>query len=390
MPRGLYAFSGDPITRGHRNVIERIKKVHPDDELIVGIGVNPDKRYLFTLDERETMARKYLSDLDVKVISFEGMLTDYAVENGFDVVYRGIRDANDARDELNLFYALRTQDTGMEMHLIPAHEEMTYISSSNVRAIAKEHGRIHTLVPIPVKEAVDAKMLGQYPLSVTGVSGAGKSYLSKEIKMLANELGIPVHYMNLDALGHQILGESKESLYVKTRKEIVDTFGDDVALPNGFINRKALGDIVFGKPEQMAKLDGIMYPPMMIKIAREKYGDDKKGLLLIDGALIAEFGWSHLSNNNAVLVTSDEQTQYLRLSKAGLDPEQIKRRKESQYNEEKKRNEISKRISEDNNGKLWEINNSEGANPDLRNYLNDMILTLDRWGELRLGDYGIG
>lgn len=383
MAKTLYAFSGDPITCGHRNVIERIKKVHPDDELVVGIGVNPDKKYLFTLDEREEMARKYLSDIGVKVASFEGMLTDYAVENGFDVIYRGIRDANDARDELNLFYALRTQDTDMEMHLIPAHEEMTNISSSNVRAIAKEHGRIHTLVPLHVKEAVDAKMLGQYPISITGVSGAGKSHTSEEIKKLANELGVPVHYINLDALGHQILEESTEELYAKTRKKIIGIFGDRVALSNGFIDRKALGNIVFGKPEEMAKLDELMYSPMIVKITREKYGDDKKGLLLIDGALIAEFGWTHLSNNNAVLVTADEQTRDSRLSKAGLAPEQIKRRKESQYDEERKRSELSKRISEEGTGHLWEIDNSEGSNPDLMSYLTDMILMLDRWGELR-------
>lgn len=383
MARCLYAFSGDPITRGHRNVIERIKKVHSDDELVVGIGANPYKNYLFTLDEREAMAKKYLSDIGVKVVSFEGMITDYAIENGFDVVYRGIRDANDARDELNLFYALRTQDTGIEIQLIPAHEEMTYISSSNVKAIAKEYGRVHTLVPIYVKEAIDAKMLGQYPVSVTGGSGMGKSHISREIKSIADELGIPIHYMNLDVLSHQILEESTEQLYAKTREKIADTFGDGVVLSNGFINRKALGNIVFGKPEEMSKLDEIMYQPMMIKITREKYGDDKKGLLLIDGALIAEFGWGHLSNNNTILVTSDDKTQHLRLLNSGLDPEQIKRRKESQYNEDRKRNEILKRISEDNNGKLWEINNSEGSNPDLRGCLTDIIMKLDRWGELR-------
>lgn len=383
MSRCLYAFSGDPITRGHRNVIERIVRAHPEDELVVGIGTHPDKKYLFTLDEREEMARRYLSDLGVEVVSFEGMLTDYAVENGFDVVYRGIRDANDAREELNIFHALRSQGTGMEIYLIPAHEEMTHISSSNVKAIAREHGRIHTLVPLHVKEAMDAWMLGQYLVSITGESGVGKSYMSGEIKKLADELRIPVHYIDLDALGHQILGESREHLYVKTREKIIETFGDCVALPDGFINRKALGDIVFGNPETMAKLDEIMYQPMMVKITREKYGDDTRGLLLLDGALIAEFGWAYLSNNNAILVTSDEQTQRSRLSGKGLGFDQIERRKKSQYTGERKRDELLRRISEDGNGTLWEIDNSEGSDMDLRSDLRDIILKLDRWGELR-------
>lgn len=383
MTRALYAFSGDPITRGHRNVVERIIKAHPNDELVVGIGVNPDKKYIFTLDEREEMARKYLSDLTVKVVSFEGMLTDFALENGFVIIYRGIRDANDARDELNLFHASRTQETDMEMHLIPAHEEMIHISSSNVKAIAKEHGLVHTLVPMHVKEAMDAKMLGQYPVCITGESGAGKSHLSKVIKLLANGIGIPVHYVDLDALGHQILEESTECLYVETRKKIIDAFGDSVVMLSGFIDRKVLGNIVFGKLEEMTKLDKIMRQPMMTKIIREKYGEDKKGLLLIDGALIVELGLGYLSNDNIILVTADEKTRERRLQKLGLDLEQIQRRKESQYTEDRKRREILKSISENNNGILWEINNSDGANPDLENYLADMILKLDRWGELR-------
>jgi len=258
--------------------------MHQNDELVVGIGANPDKRYIFDLDEREEMARKYLSDLGVKVVSFEGMLTDYALENGFDVVYRGIRDTNDVRDELNLFYASRTQDTDIEMCLIPAYAEMTHISSSNVRAIAKEHGKIHTLVPLHVKEAIDAKMLGQCIVSITGISGAGKTHISDELKKLAKELGIPVYYINLDALCHQILDESTEDLYVKTRQGIVCDFKDfkeGIALQgsDNFIDRKVLGGIVFERREQMEKLDDRMRKPLMIKITREKYGNDKKGLI---------------------------------------------------------------------------------------------------------------
>ncbi|NOQ56312.1 MAG: dephospho-CoA kinase [Nanohaloarchaea archaeon] len=381
MSKGLYAFSGDPVTRGHRHVIERILKAHPDDELVIGIGVNPDKNYLFTLDERTDMACKYLSDLNVEVAAFEGMLTDYACENGFDVVYRGIRDEYDARDELNLFNVLRDQNSEFEMFFIPAHYEMTKISSSNAKAIAKEHGSIDSSVSSSVKEAIYGKYLSQYPIGLTGVSGAGKSYWAKEIKNKCNESGIPIHHIDLDVLGHQILEEATEDLYVKTRLKIIETF--DVESSGGFVDRKALGAVVFDNPENMTRLNEIMYKPMMIKITRERYGADKKGLLLIDGALIAEFGWMNLSNNNTILVSTDEKTQESRLFNSGLDHEQIGRRKESQYTENLKREKLLDAISKDNNGTLWEIDNSFDSNPDIDGYFKDMIFKVDRWGELR-------
>jgi pantetheine-phosphate adenylyltransferase/dephospho-CoA kinase len=384
MTRYLYAFSGDPITRGHRNVVERIlKTVNPGDELVVGIGVNPDKRYTFPLHEREEMARRYLKDLNVKVVSFEGMLSDYACENGFGAVFRGIRDEKDAREELNLYYALVSQGLGLEMYMIPANKEMTHISSSTVKAIEREHGRVHTLVPLHVKEALDAKMLGQYPLGFTGVSGAGKSYLCKALKKLASELGIPTYHIDVDSLGHQILGESDEELYRKTREAIIKEFGEGVAQPNGFINRKALGDIVFADKKKMDALNMCMHDPLTVKITRETYGEDKKGLILIDGALLEELGWTYLCNNNVVLVDADESTREKRLKDRGLDEERISHRKGSQYTTERKRIELLKRISEDGNGELWSIDNSENANPDMEKYLNAIVLKLDRYGELR-------
>jgi len=387
MAKLFYAFSGDPITRGHRNIVERIRKMHPNDELVVGIGVNPDKEYLFDLNEREEMARKYLSDLGVKVVSFEGMLTDYALENGLDVIYRGIRDTNDVREELNLFYASRTQNTDIEMCLIPAYEEMTHISSSNVKAIAKEHGMIHTLVPLHVKEAIEHKMLGQCIVGITGISGAGKTYLGEELKKIAREFGIPAYHINIDTLCHQILNESTEGLYVKTRQGIMCDFKDckDITLSgsDNFIDKKVLGNVVFGKQSEMEKLNDRMRKPMMVKITREKYGSDKKGLISIDGALIAEFGLTHISNNNIILIDVDESTQEKRLLDKGLSHDQIKHRKESQYTTERKRSEILKKIIDDKNGYLWEIDNSDGMNPDLVGCLKDIILKLDHYGELR-------
>ncbi|HQB60168.1 MAG TPA: adenylyltransferase/cytidyltransferase family protein, partial [Spirochaetota bacterium] len=80
MRKALYAFSGDPITYGHIDVVSRTASAL--DEVIVGIGVNPDKTYMFTLEERTEMAKKALNHLDnVKVMPVSGLLVDFAYEH---------------------------------------------------------------------------------------------------------------------------------------------------------------------------------------------------------------------------------------------------------------------------------------------------------------------
>ncbi len=62
MSKAIYAFSGDPITFGHLDIIQRAAKIF--DHLIVAIGVNPDKKYLFSLTERTDLARQALTGLN--------------------------------------------------------------------------------------------------------------------------------------------------------------------------------------------------------------------------------------------------------------------------------------------------------------------------------------
>jgi len=77
MKKAIYSLSADPITFGHIDIIQRASKIF--DEVIVAIGKNPAKKYLFDLNERIEMATESLAFLEnVTVTSFEGMLTDYA------------------------------------------------------------------------------------------------------------------------------------------------------------------------------------------------------------------------------------------------------------------------------------------------------------------------
>ena len=111
--RGMVAFSADPITYGHMDMITRAAK--EVDELVVGIGVNATKLHTFTLEERREMAEKALASLsNVKVVSFRGMLVDYAYRNGIATIYF-------KRDNNLLFIESEEIKDGFFLFTIPAN-----------------------------------------------------------------------------------------------------------------------------------------------------------------------------------------------------------------------------------------------------------------------------
>ena len=95
MNRAILAASMDPITNGHLNVIERALQIF--DEIILGIGINPDKKYTFTLEERQLLAKSAVNKFKDRVIvkSFSGLLSDFAYENGIKTIIRGARNSAD-------------------------------------------------------------------------------------------------------------------------------------------------------------------------------------------------------------------------------------------------------------------------------------------------------
>lgn len=357
MKKAIYAFSGDPITYGHIDVIARASKAF--DNVVVGIGVNPDKKYMFNLEERTEMAQRTLSRFpNVDVVSFQGLLVDYAYENGIGVIVKGVRNAADFDYENVLHQVGESQKLGVDTHILFARPELAHISSSAVKGIQKEQGLIHEYVPLYVKQCLEARMSGQYIVGVTGEIGAGKSYVSQQFSRLGKQRGITVHDIELDQLGHQILGELKQPRYDDVRRQIANTFGQQVRKEDGTIDRKLLGEIVFSDSDASNRLNEIMTTPLLVRLRMGLYG--KQGLILFNAALIAESDMAYLCNNNVVLVYADKQTQESRLASRGLTSEQMQRRLGSQFYYEEKKNKMQQAIDRDNQGKIWVVDNSEG------------------------------
>jgi len=369
MTKAMYAFSGDPITFGHIDIIKRAASVF--EKVIVGIGINPVKKYMFSLSERTLMAKKSLTRLkNVEVISFDGLLINFAYENDIPVIIRGVRNSEDFSYENILYQVGESQKLGIDTHILFSKPELTHVSSGAVKAVKQHQGIIDEYVPLLVKQQMEAKMLNQYIIGVTGTIGAGKSHICHKLTTLDAEL--PVHNIELDHIAHHILSELKEPVYQKLKLSIAKIFGDNLLSSDGVIDRKKLGEIIFNDKESLEKLNAIMYTPIMVRLQRELLG--KEGIILINAALLAESNILPICNNNSVIIKVDEHVQRERLAGRGLSATQIEKRINSQYSFQKKSEIIKKEIEKANNGNIWTIDNSKNVDDDrIKTLLDDII-----------------
>lgn len=141
--RGVFPGQFDPITNGHLDVIKR--GVCLFDELIVAVGVNPDKRELFSLDERVEMIGQLLKNVpSTRVAQYGGLTADFVRKVKATAILRGIRDVSDLRYEFQLAMANRAVG-GVETVFIMTGEQYALTSSSLIRQIVSLGGDLSTL-----------------------------------------------------------------------------------------------------------------------------------------------------------------------------------------------------------------------------------------------------
>jgi pantetheine-phosphate adenylyltransferase len=161
MRRAIYPGSFDPVTNGHLDIIERGSKLF--DEIIIAVLVNPEKRALFTVEERREMLTEALALVEgrgcrLRVDSFQGLLMRYAVEQQADAVVRGIRAISDYEYELQMALMNRRQEPGIETVFMLAAESYSYVSSRLVKEVYSLGGTIEGLVPATVEERMRLKL----------------------------------------------------------------------------------------------------------------------------------------------------------------------------------------------------------------------------------------
>jgi len=357
MKKAIISGSFDPITIGHLDLIVRTSQLF--DEVYVAVGDNPDKSYVFSIDDRvEFIVNSTYSLKNVIVIPFDGLLAEFAYNNDIQYIVRGIRNANDLQYE-NTLSIINSKLKNIETIYLPTKPQLQHISSSAVKSIAKEFGNIEGYTTLMVKSKLEYQTWNKTILCLVGISGSGKSMIGNKISEFSDE----ITFVNMDKLGHRIY-ESHEPYAIKIKNQITSYFGYGILNEDGSINRKVLGSIVFNDKTALNLLDTIMMPAIR-HLVYEIIRNTNTEYIIFEGAIIPENGFLPLFNNQVVLITCNESDAMQRAAdRDGLPLDAIKSRYASQGSTDQKRLIIQQSIINENYGTLIEFNSDDGLIDD--------------------------
>ncbi|HEY7478124.1 MAG TPA: pantetheine-phosphate adenylyltransferase [Actinomycetota bacterium] len=147
----------DPVTNGHLDIIGRAADTF--DEVIVGVLENPAKEPLFSLEERVALLQEAVSGLPgVKVLSFRGLLVEFARQQGATALVKGLRAVSDYEYEIQMAQ-MNQRIGGVETLFMPTSPKWSFLSSSLVKEVAQLGGDVSGLVPPHVGKALAERLV---------------------------------------------------------------------------------------------------------------------------------------------------------------------------------------------------------------------------------------
>ncbi len=164
-------------------------------------------------------------------------------------------------------------------------------------------------------------------IGLTGGIGSGKSTVSQFL----TELGAVI--LDADRVGHEALKPDNDIW-----REVVAAFGRQILTPSGDIDRAKLGEIVFGNPESLSRLNQIMHPPMydMVKARLEGYRQQGVDVVVLEAPLLVEAGWTSLVDEVWVTVASEAMVLRRLKERIGLSESESLTRIRSQLSSEER------------------------------------------------------
>ncbi|MEY4012206.1 MAG: hypothetical protein RIT22_1330 [Bacteroidota bacterium] len=149
MRKAIFPGSFDPITLGHQDIINRALPLF--DEIVIAIGINADKKYMFSLEERKRFIEEtFKNEPKISVISYEGLTIDLCQKINANFILRGLRNPADFEFEKAIAHTNRRLSKIETVFLLTA-AKTSYISSSIVRDVIRNHGEYELLVPEAVR-----------------------------------------------------------------------------------------------------------------------------------------------------------------------------------------------------------------------------------------------
>lgn len=149
MKRAVFPGSFDPLTMGHYDIICRGMTLF--DEIILAIGVNANKNYMFSLEQRKQfLTDAFKDEPKVKVDTYSGLTVDYCIQNNVEFILRGLRNPADFEFEKAIAHTNRKLEKIETVFLLTSSGK-SYISSSIVRDVIRNGGDYTVLVPDAVR-----------------------------------------------------------------------------------------------------------------------------------------------------------------------------------------------------------------------------------------------
>lgn len=150
MKRAIFPGSFDPITKGHEALV--IRGLELFDEIVIAIGSNANKKYMFSLTERiQFIKDTFANEPRVKVESYEGLTTDYCEKKEAKFMLRGLRTSPDFEFERAISQINKEMKPNLETVFLITSAELSAISSSIVRDIIKNNGDASPFLPSELK-----------------------------------------------------------------------------------------------------------------------------------------------------------------------------------------------------------------------------------------------
>ena len=363
--KGLFPLSADPITNGHLDIIRQAAA--QCDVLIVLVCDNDGKEHLFSLQERTEMTMRAVRNARIDRVAVVGsrrsLLPDFYLRESCDALFRGIRSPEDtaAEDRQIELHRIVLPDFGHPTCFLTSDIELVNVSSTNVKAFVRRDVDVSSMVPTFVKRRLEERIRGVYKVGVTGSYVSGKTYMCRNLLSWFTKLGIHATHINFDELIRSLYEEESPGAQ-NIRDMIARAFGDDcLTTDRKQVDRVRLRD-VFASAQNPEDSWGALRKATRPHIER-KYREaiyEKTGIILVEWALFAEDGLSHVVNHNMVVVDADREL----VSHRGMPDPVAERMRGLQWTAEQKVSAIRDLTQEDGTGTVIRWKNEPGMDMD--------------------------
>ncbi len=312
--RGLVSLSADPVTVGHVDLIERALRLC--EEVVVYVSYNDAKagRYTFSLGQRMRFVERAVAYLgtSVRVIGGDALLMDVFLKEGCDVLFRGIRNAEDERyeDAQIANHALVYPPIKDKVVYLRARPEFAQVSSSLVKSFVSRSIDVSRFVSAEVKAELEARIVERYLVGVTGELASGKSTLTQAMVQVCGEWGTPALHVDVDALSREALFEDSRGGDL-LRSALARMLGDDALFVGDrevVLARFRTAFFREGLSEDVCVQVHTLIKPHVERLYRERVGKFR-GVVFYEWAQLAEMRMFGFVNNVAVVVESPDRAE---------------------------------------------------------------------------------